>query len=371
MNTDDEVTCHAPEVWSTDYVRKIWASLEGRCAQSFFQSFVWTDAWLTIGIKYVKPLIFKSGSDVVGICLVGKGHSRDLKIIPYNTVFLSQAGRSNVDIVTSEYNDILVLPEYAASARQAFVRYFAREKKFFGNERIILERIPESSLTDFTHPDYETEIYKREEAVIIHFKEHSEETLFSKSFLSKIKRSVRFYHEKYGEPKFERAANVTQAQNWFAELGKLNQIRYRNKGTLSAWDYPELVRMHRALLDRYFKDGVAELIRVKAGEKPVGYLYNFLYRGRVYFYMSGFELEADNKAKPGLLTHYFCILDHFRSGAETYDFLAGHYRYKYEMGVPGDKMVSVCMTKPSLKYHIAHMLYQVKRKCREIFSSKE
>src|SRR3546814_15671611 len=37
------------------------------------------------------------------------------------------------------------------------------------------------------------------------------------------------------------------------------------------------------------------------------HLYNFFYRDRVYAYQSGFPRHADNRLKPGLLSHHLAI----------------------------------------------------------------
>ncbi len=355
------ISCHAPEAWSVDYVKKIWKDLEPNCHASFFQSWYWIDPWLTIASKHVTPVIFKSGDKIVGICFVGRGKSKDYRVLSFRTLYLFQTGVEELDAITGEYNNLLVLPEYAVAASRAFMNFCMRSPKFSKTERVMIMRMPENLLPQFNDDAYSLKIFRNDEAVVIHLAGAKEEKdLFSKSFLTKIRRSIKFYEEKYGSVQFERADSATQAQNWFAELGKLNQSRFRKLGQTSAWDRKELVRMHRALLDRYFHKGAAEVIRVKAGEKVLGYLYNFLYRGRVYFYMSGLEFEQDNKAKPGLMTHYFCSLNHWKNGMEFYDFMAGDYRYKYEMGTPGDKMISISLDKPGFKYKIARVITSAK-----------
>ena len=70
-------------------------------------------------------------------------------------------------------------------------------------------------------------------------------------------------------------------------------------------------------------------MRIAAGGRAIGYLYNFRHRGRVLAYQSGFDYAAAGaRQKPGLTCHRAAIDLARREGATAYDFLAGGDRYK-------------------------------------------
>ena len=48
--------------------------------------------------------------------------------------------------------------------------------------------------------------------------------------------------------------------------------------------------------------GSVDLLRI-AGTRTLGLLLNFVHRGEVYAYQSGFAYTDDNRFKPGLLCH--------------------------------------------------------------------
>jgi CelD/BcsL family acetyltransferase involved in cellulose biosynthesis len=107
--------------------------------------------------------------------------------------------------------------------------------------------------------------------------------------------------------------------------------------------------------------GAVELVRASAGGEPIGYLYNLLHRDRVLYYFSGFRYEADNRLKPGLVTHALCIERHLAGGMQAYDFMAGGERYKSNLGQPGPRLVSVVVERPRLALRLADGLRRLKR----------
>jgi CelD/BcsL family acetyltransferase involved in cellulose biosynthesis len=101
------------------------------------------------------------------------------------------------------------------------------------------------------------------------------------------------------------------------------------------------MEFHRALVSRAWPEGGVELLRIRAGEKPIGYLYNFLWRGWVGYYTSGFVYTDDNRLKPGLVAHWLAIERHLAAGARIYDFMAGESRYKASLGEPGPLLLDL------------------------------
>ena len=109
---------------------------------------------------------------------------------------------------------------------------------------------------------------------------------------------------------------------------------------------------HRSLIARCLPEGNAELLRISAGDEPIGYLYNFIWRGWIGTYMSGFAYEDDARLKPGLVSYYLCAERHLADGMRVQDFLAGAYRYKTSLGKPGPDMVWLALQRPRLRFRL-------------------
>lgn len=362
--------CQMPDAWSVDYISSHWRKLEEQSRHhTIFQSWAWLDCWLEIAKKHIRPIIFKDNGKVVGICFIGTGKTYDLKIIGIPTIFPFLSGHQNLDIVTPEYSQILCLPEYKDSLYKDLIHFLVTDKRFTKYKRISLTHISQSNLSEYqkTAEDigYSVNIYKKVRSALVDFEPIRSQNLhydehFSKSLKNEISRSEKLYTQKYGTLKLEKPGNVTQAHNWFQELGKLNKSRFEKKNLKSAWDYPDLLCMHRAFLNRQFSCGTADIIRLCAGTTPIGYLYNFIYRGVVYFYMCGFRFEDDNKFKPGILTHYYALDYYFKKNLKSYDFMAGDQPYKYRMATDTSDVFYLTITKKDLKFKIISAFQSLK-----------
>src|ERR1700745_3129849 len=84
---------------------------------------------------------------------------------------------------------------------------------------------------------------------------------------------------------------------------------------------------HWLLIERSFAAGATQLLKACAGDRVLGYLYNFRLGDRVYAYQSGFD-DAERRERPGIVTHFLAIRHAYRSGAGVDDFMAGRNRLK-------------------------------------------
>ena len=177
---------------------------------------------------------------------------------------------------------------------------------------------------------------------------------------SQIRRACRLYDER-GGLRLDAAQDVDEALAYFAAAGPLHQARWEARGKPGAFASPHYVDFHQRLIRAAWSSGAVDLLRVSAGDEPIGYLYNFVHRGTVYFYLSALRYEADNRLKPGLVTHALAIQHYVDRGLATYDFMAGASRYKASLGQPGPAILHLRLEPPGLKLH----LLDLARRCRD------
>lgn len=137
----------------------------------------------------------------------------------------------------------------------------------------------------------------------------------------------------YGALTLRRAASCEEALGFLDELASLHQATWQSRGRPGAFADPYFTRFHRALIERGFGRGEIALLRLASGDRTVGFLYNFEWRGDVLAYQSGFDYPgAGPHQKPGLTCHHQAIEDAVARGLDRYDFLAGPDRYKRSLG---------------------------------------
>ena len=143
-----------------------------------------------------------------------------------------------------------------------------------------------------------------------------------------IRRAIRLYEE-MGELRIERALTKKDALKWLQSLRDLHQARWTARGQPGAFARPFFGRFLRALIDRGLSKGVIDILRITAGERELGYLYNFVYRDRVSNYQSGFQFGPDGRYKPGLVAHSLAA-GHYATDTKLkrYSLLAGASQYK-------------------------------------------
>ncbi len=142
-----------------------------------------------------------------------------------------------------------------------------------------------------------------------------------------IRRSNRLYSELH----VDEPGGVADALDWFAALRDLHVVRWQREGHLGAFANPAFGPVHRQFLAEAVPQGLATILRVRAGDRAIGYLYLLFGRGWAHSYQSGFVQETDNRLKPGLSAHAAAIAWAAGRGLAAYDLMAGEARYKREL----------------------------------------
>jgi Acetyltransferase (GNAT) domain len=182
-----------------------------------------------------------------------------------------------------------------------------------------------------------------------------------------VRRSSRDTEKALGAIQLERALNIEQAQHALNELGVFHRARWHEKDSDTTlgkgFNNPNFVIFHQTLINQTFESGAVDLLTIKAGGSTLAVLYNFIWNGTVYFYMSGVNHELNSKFRPGIVAHVTAI-EHYLSNnsLERYDFLAGQNRYKQSLSHTQYNMVSVVVQRPKLLLTLERKLRVLKRK---------
>ncbi|HEY7333392.1 MAG TPA: GNAT family N-acetyltransferase [Bryobacteraceae bacterium] len=127
--------------------------------------------------------------------------------------------------------------------------------------------------------------------------------------------------------RFERAQTPQESRDSLALGIALHNARWRERGGSDAFHTHELIAFHREFSQLALRRGWLRLYTLRLNEAPVASIYGFLYRGKFYFYQSGFDPVFD-KYSVGLVAMGLAIQAAIQEGAEEYDLLHGDEAYK-------------------------------------------
>jgi CelD/BcsL family acetyltransferase involved in cellulose biosynthesis len=302
-----------------------WRALEARSEFSFFQSWTWVGCRLAR--RFPDPLLLAVQQDGADIAL--GLFNRSPSPLAGRTLRLNAHGARAVDAIYVEHNGFLH-QSGRDDAVAATLRFLLASPEV---DRLILPGVDDLHLEAARASGGALRVSTREAA---HFLDLAALPSGTDGFLAsrsantraQLRRSERAYAAQ-GKLTIARASNAVEALEWFEALGALHQTTWTARGKQGAFANPEFVAFHRELVQRGFARGETDLLRARAGDATIGYLYNFRHAGRVLSYQSGFAYPAEPGArKPGLTAHRLAIEMYRAEGMRVYDFLAGEDRTK-------------------------------------------
>jgi len=322
-----------------------WQALEGRVGGPFFRSWTWIGAWVA-GLDRPPLLLSVTGADgtdiALGLFVETVETRRGLRV---RQMRLHDTGVTARDAITVEYNSLLCEDGMEAAAWHAALRTLRARG---GWDEVIVGGATDSTariLSDLglgLHRRAETSSARVDldalRAAGVTDAEGYIATL-GKNTRQQLRRSMRLYAER-GPLVLEDCPDV---EEFFTELGAHHEAKWQAVGASGATVNAEYMAFHRRMIAEALPKGEVELLRASAGGEGFGWLYNFVSRGQVLFYLSGFRAEEDNRLKPGLVTHALAVERHLRGRAAAYDFMGGTNRYKTSLGQPGPDMVAVAL----------------------------
>lgn len=348
-----------------------WRDLEMRCKPSFFQTWRWIGCWLRH--NEVRPLVLEARQSdrVVALGLFSESRIRKRGRVPARCLYLHEAGDKRRDCLTIEYNGILADQTVSPDVIQACIDFLMGDNvqvppweelyfsgvdsvyaSFFANYSNInlMETMNRCFAVDFD------EIRRKRQTYL--------ESL-SRNTRHQVRRAERLY-ERDGDIRLTPARDMEKALQFFNEMKPLHVRYWASKGSESAFNNAIFMAFHEALIRESTATGGTEILRITAGCHVIGYLYNFKYAGRVYFYMSAFNYQTDAKLKPGLLSHALAAQYYMDQQMATYDFMAGDARYKASLSNVRCEMHWLVVQRKRWKFAMEERLREVKRSAKSV-----
>jgi CelD/BcsL family acetyltransferase involved in cellulose biosynthesis len=319
-----------------------WRVLENRADGSFFTSWSWIGAWLAVGVEQPCLLVSaRAGGETVGLAILTQTRRG---LWPRTALSLHRQGGPSDDALYIEYNDLLIDRAWSGPARQEMVRAIFRHSAPRGDEVACAGATPEA-FTAVASMGWPLESQARECPLVdlpsCGYSPEDYLAVLSRNTRSQVRRALRLAGDGIA---VHRARTPGEREAAYEDLRVLHQAYWTRKGKPGAFASPRFAAFTAALLTR---PGV-ELLRITAGGRTLGVLLNFVHRGHVYAYQSGFAYEADNRLKPGLVSHVMAIADSARLGRTAYHFMAGEARYKDSLATGAETLTWITAHRPGL-----------------------
>ncbi len=307
-----------------------WSRLDAAGTHSFFLTWTWVGTLLRCLPSQPRTMLLrgKQANDTVALATL------TLKRVGMAGLSLTQGwlngtGDPAYDCITIEHNGF-------ASARVRAGDLWTSLAEWFSNgvttadEAVLIAADPENTLCSNAHVNVDRRDTGFRTPLTNFTSLDGFMSSLSRNSRQKLRRSIREY-EREGPISIQVARDTKTALEFFSQMRTLHIRSWTRRGKRHAFKNPFFETFHRSLIRIGVESGTVDLLRVSAGDRVVGYLYNFLRNGTVSSYQSGFD-DADRRLRPGYVCHAFAIAHYAAAGMSEYDFLAGANALKESYG---------------------------------------
>jgi CelD/BcsL family acetyltransferase involved in cellulose biosynthesis len=348
----ERLTVRLSQISSLAELATLWQALDPNGKGSFFTSWAWLGTWLETLPPTVAPQVLRleRNGECRGAALVVPHVGRRHGLVLSRGLHLNETGNPDFDCVTIEHNGFAGLDPDDHAAWRAITDWFASGAAAADELHIpgvtsdieCGEHASRCLRSERTSAAYRVDLVRVRSAG---GKIGASMSANARQQLNRSKRDL----AALGPLVLDAAQTVDEALSFFEGLKHLHIRSWTRRSRPHAFTYPFWEQFHRRLIERFVAAGTVEMLRLSAGAKPLGYLYNFCRDGRVYAYQSGFA-DEDRRLRPGYVAHALAIERHCAAGAATYDFMAGSNRLKESFATDRYVMRWCTIQRPLLRF---------------------
>jgi hypothetical protein len=330
MTPNDCLNVRLLPVPATADLAREWASLEDRADGSFFTSWAWIGPWLDSLPRGIRPrlLYVGDGTRAVGLGILVERRSWHAGVVPSRVLVLNATGDPYYDELTIEYNGLLAErgreTDVLCSTRRALLSRggwdeWRLDGVFGGAPAARMQGEATTLMVSRTRPCHAVDLKGLEASVDAYLAGLGAKTRYN------TRRSLREYEE-LGGVRIEEAGTTEEAGEYLRGLKAMHQARWVSKGKPGSFSNAYFDGFHTRLVAESLR-GSVQLLRLRAGDAVVGYLYNLVCRGHVYNYATGFDYSVcPHQNRPGLVAHALAVEHNMRAAQRTWRVTAGRAR---------------------------------------------
>jgi hypothetical protein len=249
-------------------------------------------------------------------------------LFPIKQWHLHKTGNAEQDQIWIEHNDFLLDANISDVVREEMVKYICSIESLF--QEVIIGLSTSDVILSFTKPFRSKSFKLRTIIETLAYRVETKETyaneVLSKNTRSQVVRSEKLLNQ-LGDLDFSVFSKRDDVTKTLENIAKIHINRWDKTNEGSGFTNPSFQKFHR-LITSDKGHGIAEVSVLSLNKKPIGYLLNYIYKNKVYFYLSALTTFEENKIKVGMTLHTKAIQHYIDIGIYNYDFLGGDARYK-------------------------------------------
>jgi len=307
-------------------IESIWLDLQVRSDCHYFLTWDWFGSWLKQVKKPFYLLQATYNNQVVALSVIFENTRRVFNFRNKTQWWLNRTGDEEFDQSWIEYNDFLVDKKYANDLREALVLFISKQDKWSEFVAGMLSNEVENFLD---YLSYSKRYIIEDSGYQINLNDIStsfKSDVLSRNTRQKINQTQRLLTQQ-GSLSFKVFTSQKDKLSKVSSVAAFHINKWKNSETPSGFENPVFANC----LEEQLKSEHSEVAELTLNNRPIAYLINYLYEGRVYFYLSGLSDEFEGKIKLGLYLHSLTIEYYRAQNLTYYDFLAGNSRYKQSL----------------------------------------
>lgn len=300
-----------------------WKHFDRIADHSFFSTWTWIGTWLRMLPWDFTPQLLKAqrGDETIAVAVLVPRREK-LGVSVVHQFHFNSTGEPEFDCLTTEHNDFAGTREGQVELWQAFLGWFGARSRV---DELIIPGVEQQNVSVVLPARKLLKTIRNVPAFRVSnlpaIAESGIDTLLSRNSRQRLRRSMRDYVEQ-GPLRIDEASTVECALSYFDEMKLFHIHSWERRGRPHAFRYPFFERFHRELIREGVPKGEIQMLKISAGERAIGYLYNFRRCKKVYAYQSGFEFSAPH-LRPGYVSHALAMRSNAERGERIYDFLGG------------------------------------------------
>jgi len=336
-------------------VERQWLELELRSTCQFFLSWAWIGPWIkqSEGPFYIIKAV--RSEQVVGLAFIFEKKRKALGCYPVTQWWLNRTGDDRHDQIWIEYNDFLIDQAFESDVRSSLIEFLSKQGQWdefvcgmmssgFETKLSLLSKNKRYLIEDVGYQVNLTEI-----------KQNYTTEILSRNTRQKLNQTRRLL-EQQGVLAFSVLTTAQDKLFALVNIKKLHTKKWQGTTTPSGFTNPVFV----GSLDEQIISEYCEIATLSLDDKTIGFLVNYIFQGRVYFYLSASCDSFDGKIKLGMYLHSLTIAYYKEVGIKYYDFLAGKSRYKQSLTHANYEQNMCCYFKPNILLKVENNFRRLK-----------